>query len=43
MYWQIYLLTYMQCMFSGTPDDGTEVLWKGSFESHYTEITELGR
>uniref|UniRef100_A0A671XK49 non-specific serine/threonine protein kinase n=1 Tax=Sparus aurata TaxID=8175 RepID=A0A671XK49_SPAAU len=28
---------------SGTPDDGTEVLWKSSFESHYTEITELGR
>ncbi|KAM3614475.1 uncharacterized protein V6R79_014933 [Siganus canaliculatus] len=28
---------------SGTPDDGSEVLWKSSFESHYTEITELGR
>lgn len=28
---------------SGIPDDGSEVLWKGSFESHYTEITELGR
>ncbi|KAF7651751.1 hypothetical protein LDENG_00106340 [Lucifuga dentata] len=28
---------------SGTPDDGNEVLWKSSFESYYTEITELGR
>ncbi|GLD56548.1 triple functional domain protein-like isoform X1 [Lates japonicus] len=28
---------------SGTADDASEVLWKGSFESHYTEITELGR
>ncbi|XP_047454001.1 triple functional domain protein isoform X5 [Mugil cephalus] len=28
---------------SGASDDGTEVLWKNSFESHYTEITELGR
>uniref|UniRef100_A0A8D3DWC0 non-specific serine/threonine protein kinase n=1 Tax=Scophthalmus maximus TaxID=52904 RepID=A0A8D3DWC0_SCOMX len=28
---------------SGIADDGSEVLWKGSFESHYTEITELGR
>ncbi|TNN79748.1 Triple functional domain protein [Liparis tanakae] len=28
---------------SGAPDDGSEVLWKSSFESHYTEITELGR
>ncbi|XP_035019042.1 triple functional domain protein isoform X1 [Hippoglossus stenolepis] len=28
---------------SGIQDDGSEVLWKGSFESHYTEITELGR
>lgn len=30
-------------MFSGIPDDGSEVLWKSSFESYYTEITELGR
>uniref|UniRef100_A0A8C2XPW3 non-specific serine/threonine protein kinase n=1 Tax=Cyclopterus lumpus TaxID=8103 RepID=A0A8C2XPW3_CYCLU len=30
-------------VFSGSPDDGSEVLWKSSFESHYTEITELGR
>lgn len=28
---------------SGSPDDGSEVLWKSSFESYYTEITELGR
>lgn len=28
---------------SGTPEDGSEVLWKSSFESHYTDITELGR
>ncbi|KAM4633832.1 triple functional domain protein [Polymixia lowei] len=28
---------------SGTPDDGSEFLWKSSFESYYTEITELGR
>lgn len=24
-------------------DDGSEVLWKSNFESHYTDITELGR
>uniref|UniRef100_A0AAQ6A4Y8 non-specific serine/threonine protein kinase n=1 Tax=Amphiprion ocellaris TaxID=80972 RepID=A0AAQ6A4Y8_AMPOC len=28
---------------SGSPDDGSEVLWKSNFESHYTEISELGR
>ncbi|KAI9520360.1 hypothetical protein NQZ68_018667 [Dissostichus eleginoides] len=28
---------------SGTADDGSEVLWKSSFASYYTEITELGR
>uniref|UniRef100_A0A3Q3F7C9 Trio Rho guanine nucleotide exchange factor b n=1 Tax=Labrus bergylta TaxID=56723 RepID=A0A3Q3F7C9_9LABR len=28
---------------SGTAEDGSEVLWKNGFESHYTEITELGR
>uniref|UniRef100_A0A668T4K2 non-specific serine/threonine protein kinase n=1 Tax=Oreochromis aureus TaxID=47969 RepID=A0A668T4K2_OREAU len=28
---------------SGTPDDGSELLWKNGFESQYTEITELGR
>ncbi|XP_068612798.1 triple functional domain protein [Brachionichthys hirsutus] len=28
---------------SGSPEDGSEVLWKSSFESYYTEITELGR
>uniref|UniRef100_A0A668AV20 non-specific serine/threonine protein kinase n=1 Tax=Myripristis murdjan TaxID=586833 RepID=A0A668AV20_9TELE len=28
---------------SGTPDDGSDVLWKSNFESYYTEITELGR
>ncbi|XP_076008806.1 triple functional domain protein isoform X2 [Genypterus blacodes] len=28
---------------SGAPDDDGEVLWKSSFESYYTEITELGR
>ncbi|XP_040923754.1 triple functional domain protein-like [Betta splendens] len=28
---------------SGIHDDGSDVLWKGSFESYYTEITELGR
>uniref|UniRef100_A0A672GP11 non-specific serine/threonine protein kinase n=1 Tax=Salarias fasciatus TaxID=181472 RepID=A0A672GP11_SALFA len=31
------------CVFSGPPDDGSEFLWKHNFESHYTEITELGR
>ncbi len=30
-------------MFPGSPDDGSEVLWKSNFESLYTEITELGR
>ncbi|XP_056142955.1 triple functional domain protein [Lampris incognitus] len=28
---------------SGSPNDGSEVLWKSGFESYYTEITELGR
>lgn len=26
-----------------TPNDGSEDIWKSSFESYYTEITELGR
>uniref|UniRef100_A0A3P9JV87 non-specific serine/threonine protein kinase n=1 Tax=Oryzias latipes TaxID=8090 RepID=A0A3P9JV87_ORYLA len=28
---------------SGSPDDESEVAWKSSFESYFTEITELGR
>lgn len=28
---------------SGTPEDGSEIIWKSGFESFYTEITELGR
>ncbi|XP_053289185.1 triple functional domain protein [Pleuronectes platessa] len=35
--------SYAGVTVSGIQDDGSEVLWKGSFESHYTEITELGR
>ncbi|XP_075868965.1 triple functional domain protein isoform X3 [Nelusetta ayraudi] len=28
---------------SGTPEDGSDVIWKSGFDSFYTEITELGR
>nr|XP_057908901.1 triple functional domain protein isoform X3 [Doryrhamphus excisus] len=28
---------------SGTPDDNSSVIWKRGFESHYTDISELGR
>lgn len=36
-------LTVISQTLPGAPDDDSEVIWKSSFESYYTEITELGR
>lgn len=36
-------LTVISQTLPGAPDDDSEIIWKSSFESYYTEITELGR